>query len=340
MAATSGADSGERQSDGVPMQSTRGGGDHVGEPAPEYPEVTRRKSKRIVAAALGASLFRSGLYRLAWRNRATIVVFHRVDDRYNGAPLTCSRALFGEYCDFFARYFEVVPLNELLCLLRRGADVSRRLVITFDDGYRDNYQVAAAELQKRNLPACFFVTTGFVGSDHVAWWDAKQSIRSEWMSWDEVRALRAWGFELGAHTITHADCGRMTAAEAMQEIVGSKARLEAEVGSPIAHFAYPYGGRDQMTDENRSIVETAGFACCLAAHGGAVDASTSPFNLKRVPVSSWYRSPYEFGLDAFRLMMSEIRGARWSRERGVPDEARRRQAHRPAPPDQSSPGAR
>lgn len=291
------------------MESGQGETDDIAGLAAEDSAARRSTSRRRVAAAIGQLLYRSGLYKLAWRNRAMIVLFHRVDDRYAGTPITCSRALFAAFCDFFARYFEVIGLSELLELLRRGADISRRLVITFDDGYRDNHEVAAVELQKRGLPACFFVATGFVASDKVAWWDARRSIRSEWMSWDDVRSLLDKGFELGAHTITHADCGRMSTADATLEIAGSKAQLEAEVRAPITHFAYPYGGPEQMTEENRSIVREAGFSCCLAAHGGAVSASDSPFHLRRVPISMWYRSPYEFGLDAIRLLVSKANTA-------------------------------
>jgi peptidoglycan/xylan/chitin deacetylase (PgdA/CDA1 family) len=262
-------------------------------------------ARRRFKAALGHLLYRSGLYKLPWRHRAMIVLFHRVDDRYPGEPITCSRAQFAAFCDFFARYFEVVTLSELLELLRRGADVSRRLVITFDDGYRDNYEVAAAELRKRDLPACFFVATGFVGSDQVAPWDAKRSIRSEWMTWDEVRSLLGQGFELGAHTITHPDLGRLAGAEARREIAGSKAQLEAEVGAPIGLFAYPYGGANQMTEENRAIVRDAGFSCCLSAHGGVVRAADSPFRLKRAPIHAWYLSPYQFGFEAVWRWLSK-----------------------------------
>jgi peptidoglycan/xylan/chitin deacetylase (PgdA/CDA1 family) len=262
-------------------------------------------AKRRIKAALGQLVYRSGFYALPWRNRAVIVLFHRVDDRYPGEPVTCSRAQFAALCDFFGRYFKVIALSELLELLRRRADVSRRLVITFDDGYRDNYQYAAVELRKRGLPACFFVTTGFVGTDRVAWWDAQQSIRSEWMTWDEVRSLRGQGFELGAHTITHPDLGRLGGADAACEITGSKAQLEAAVGVRILHFAYPYGDPNQMTDESRSIVQSAGFSCCLAAYGGAVRASDDPYRLRRVPINTWYVSPYHFGFEATRMALSE-----------------------------------
>jgi len=260
-------------------------------------------ARRRIAAGLGQALYRSGLHKLAWRNHAVIVLFHRVDDRYMEDPITCSRALFRAFCDFFARYFTVVSLSELLDRLRRGADISRRLVITFDDGYRDNYAMATEELQKRGLPACFFVATGFIGTARSAWWDDRQSISSEWMSWDEVRSLHERGFEVGAHTITHIDCGQASAAEAKHEIAGSKEQLEQRIGAAVRHFAYPFGGPDHLSESNRAIVRQSGFSCCVSAHGGLVHALDDPFRLQRVPLNAWYLSPYQFGFETFRELL-------------------------------------
>jgi peptidoglycan/xylan/chitin deacetylase (PgdA/CDA1 family) len=256
--------------------------------------------RRRIKAALGHVLYRTGLYRLAWRNRAIIVLFHRIDDRYPEDPITCTRRMFGAFCDFFKRYFDVISLGELLVRLRNREDISGSLVITFDDGYRDNYTVAAPELERQNLRACFFIATGFIGSEHIPWWDAQWSIPSQWMTWDEVRALRDRRFDVGAHTITHVDCGRLSRTEAVEEIVGSKAKLETETGSPVAFFAYPYGGPEQMTEENRSIVREAGFECCMAAYGGVVARGDDPLRLKRAPINNWYLSPYQFGFEAAR----------------------------------------
>lgn len=259
---------------------------------------------RRIKATLGRLTYRSGIHVAAWHNRAVIALFHRVDDRYVDDPITCPRVQFTAFCDFFARHFKVIALSELLDLLRRGADISRRAVITFDDGYRDNYRFAAPELRRRGLPACFFVATELIGTETTPWWDAAHSIRSEWMSWDEVRDLRAQGFEIGSHTMSHADCGRITGEEAMREIVGSKARLEAELGSPVMHFAYPFGDPDHMTEQNLELVRAAGFGCCLAAHGGIVSSNDGVYRLRRVPINGWYRSPYQFGFEALRMSRS------------------------------------
>jgi peptidoglycan/xylan/chitin deacetylase (PgdA/CDA1 family) len=221
-----------------------------------------------------------------------------VDDRLKDNPISCGASEFQDFCRFFSRYFIVVSFGELLSRLKSGEDISRHIVITFDDGYRDNYEIAAPILSELKLPACFFVATGFVDSTTVPWWDEDIEVKKDWMSWNEVRMLRNRGFEIGSHTINHVDLGILRGNEAESEINQSKARLEAELKESCDYFSYPYGRLEQITEANRELVRKAGFACCVSAYGGAVGPETHPFYMKRAPISPWYISPYQFGFEA------------------------------------------
>jgi peptidoglycan/xylan/chitin deacetylase (PgdA/CDA1 family) len=254
--------------------------------------------KRRIKTVAGRLLYCSSAYRLHWSGRALIAAFHRVDDRYPTDPITITRRAFTSFLDFFARYFRVISLSELLTKLASNADISRHLVITFDDGYLDNWTVAAPELTARGLPACFFVTTGFICSNKDAWWDAARGVRSEWMTWDQLRALHSSGFELGAHTISHVNLAQSDRATAVREIMGSKAQLEAEINHAVRHFAYPFGGPEHLGPDQRQLVKEAGFSSCVSAYGGRVRQCDDPYNLRRLGIdSSWFRSPYQFGLE-------------------------------------------
>ena len=256
--------------------------------------------KGRVGGAVAAAMYRAGLHRRMLRDRAVVVVFHRVDDRYPEDPITVTVAHLAALCRFFARHFEVTTLGNLVTLLERRQPLRGQLVITFDDGYRDNHQVAAPILEQLRLPACFFVTTGFIGSEEASRWDQKAGISSEWMNWDEVRDLHRRGFEIGAHTVTHADLGVVSGPEARREIVDSKAGLESRLGSPVTLFAYPFGREAQMSDANRALVAQAGFRCCPSAFGGLVRTGDDPFRFRRLPMTGWYRSPEELGLEILR----------------------------------------
>jgi len=249
---------------------------------------------------LGRAAFATGLHERVLGDRAVVALFHRVDDRLRGDPLSCSRAEFAAFCDFFRTHFNVITLTDLLGRLERKQDVRGCLVITFDDGYKDNIEAAAPELSKRGLPCCFFVATDFIGTNIVPWWDEQLPVRCPWMTWEDVRRLDNAGFEVGSHTMSHADMGKVAGDEARRELRGSRERLERELNKPVHLFGYPYGRRNNMTEENRVAVREAGYSCCLSAFGGLVPPDADAFHIRRVPVSSWISSPYHLGFALLR----------------------------------------
>ncbi|HSB61494.1 MAG TPA: polysaccharide deacetylase family protein [Vicinamibacteria bacterium] len=254
--------------------------------------------KRPVKRLLGHTLFASGLDAVLLRNTAVIVAFHRIHERADPDDgLTISLRMFERHCRFFRRHFRVVPLREIVERLERRQRLDRELAITFDDGYRDNFEVAAPVLERMSLPATFFVVSGWIGTDHVPWWDRERAVLHPWMSWDEVRALHRRGFEVGAHTRTHADLGGLSGDEARREIAGSRQELERAIGAPVELFAYPYGGAAHLSEANRDLVRAAGFRCCCSGLGGITPTGASPFHLPRVPISPWFESPQQLGFE-------------------------------------------
>lgn len=248
-------------------------------------------------ALLGAAAYTLGLHRRVLRDRAVIVAFHRVSSSAAGGSLNCAPDMFAGLCQFFKKHFSVKPLSELISRLRENAPVDNMLSITFDDGYRDNFDVAAPILRQYDLPATFFVATNFIDSDTVPPWDAEDGVRSEWMSWNQVRELRRLGFDIGAHTMNHANLGQLDLEEAQREIEGSRDRLERELGTTVPHFAYPFGGPANVTRAVAELVAELGFKCCLSCHGGIVSIDDDVFELRREPINTWVESPYQYGFE-------------------------------------------
>jgi peptidoglycan/xylan/chitin deacetylase (PgdA/CDA1 family) len=259
--------------------------------------MTATVDKRFLKARLGATAFAARAQRVLLRHTAVVVAFHRVDDRLKGNPISCTVDEFRSYCDFFQRHFDVAPTSELLRRLRNGQDVGGRLAITFDDGYLDNFENAAPELESRGLPATFFIATGMIGTATQPWWDQEYGVNARWMSWDQVRSLHQRGFEIGAHTINHVDLGVADAALAAAEIRGSRERLQAELDAPISMFAYPYGRREQITEANRALVREADLECCFSCYGGVVEAGANLYRLERTPITPWHVAPGQLGFE-------------------------------------------
>ena len=175
--------------------------------------------------------------------------------------------------------------------LDAGIPVEGLLAITHDDGYLDNFEYAAPILHGLGLPATFFVSTHFLGSDTVPPWDAILPTRFPWMTWDQARELQATGFEIGSHTCNHPDLARISRECARREITESRRELERELGRPVELFAYPFGRPQNIRASVVELVREAGYRCCLSSHGGVARDGTDAFALPRVPISPWYANP-------------------------------------------------
>jgi hypothetical protein len=253
-------------------------------------------AKRL-KGVLGRAASVTGVFARNFRSKMVIVAYHRVNDDLPEDGLTCSSARFERFCEFFRAHFKVIPLSEQVTGCRAGRDMGGTLAITFDDGYRDNFEVGAPILRRLDLPATFFVTTGFVGTQSGAPWDRDLPRQPHWMDWDQVRALAAQGFEIGCHTDTHINMGTADERTVRAELEVSKRKLHEELGTPARLFAYPFGGRDNITAQSRELVREAGFVCCVSCFGGSNPSTASPFNLNRIAMGLGLSIPDQFGVD-------------------------------------------
>lgn len=253
--------------------------------------------KKKVKALLGLTAGVTGVYAREFDAKTLIVAFHRVNDDLAEDGLTCSSKRFRRFCGFFKDHFRIVPLSAQVKAFQEGQNMGGTLSITFDDGYRDNCDVAAPILRQFGLPATFFVTSGFIGSTIVAPWDRELTPTPEWMSWDQVRSLREQGFEIGAHTDTHIDMGSAALEKVKAELDTCQRKLQQELGESATLFAYPFGGADNISPASLNLVREAGFLCCLSCQGGANSPVADPFYLNRINIGDWFSAPHQFGFE-------------------------------------------
>jgi peptidoglycan/xylan/chitin deacetylase (PgdA/CDA1 family) len=99
--------------------------------------------------------------------------YHRVGDgsgsMFDRGLWSCDAEAFDDQVRFCKAHFDLITPADLPEVISRGR--GRYILMTFDDGYRDNYEVAFPILQRERAPATFFVSTGFIDSPRIAWWD-------------------------------------------------------------------------------------------------------------------------------------------------------------------------
>lgn len=209
-----------------------------------------------------------------------ILFYHRVADIHPN-PWTIGRLQFARQIDWIASHYEVVTLAEAQDRIGSGTNHRPTVAITFDDGYAENCDFALPLLLERELPFTYFVTTGNV-LDQTPFphdWNRGQTLAPN--TPEQIIGLAASGVEVGAHTRTHADLGKVDNETLVQEIVGSKDDLERMIGRPVRYFAFPFGQHANMTADGFRIARDAGFVGVGSAYGGYNFPGGDAFHFQR-----------------------------------------------------------
>jgi peptidoglycan/xylan/chitin deacetylase (PgdA/CDA1 family) len=152
--------------------------------------------------------------------------------------------------------------------------------ITFDDGYLDTATTAAPILEHFGFPATVFVVTDNVG-EIASWDDAFGGEAAPLATWEQLRALRARGWEIGVHTRTHANLTRLPAQAVLAEFVAGKATLERVLGEPICSAAYPFGA---YTPDVAAAAERAGLRVAVTMDGGIATQRANRYAMPRLAI--------------------------------------------------------
>lgn len=210
------------------------------------------------------------------QNRAIILMYHCVfagaESFMNVEPKEFERQM--KYIADSGR--AVIPLSELVSRLKSGAQLGSSIVITFDDGYMDNYTNAFPVLKKYQFPATIFVVT-----DRIGMRDERGLSR---LSAQQMKEMESSGLvEIEPHTRTHPHLSKLPALEAQAEIVGAKEKLEELLEKKCRHFAYPYG---DFNPEIGGLVRKSGLESAVSVSEGSVKLGADLFALPRVSIDS------------------------------------------------------
>lgn len=183
-----------------------------------------------------------------------ILVYHEVHipeklsllSQYIQQRYLIDKSIFEKHIEFLAnKGYRVTSLSGFRKLEKN--DHSKAIIMTFDDGYEGNYIYCYPFLKKLNFTATFFVTTDWVGKEHM-------------LTWSQIKEMSEGGMEIGSHTCSHALLELEDDGKIIKELENSKLEIEKHIFHPVISISYPNGSYNQRV-RNLSFKYRYEFVC-------------------------------------------------------------------------------
>lgn len=202
-----------------------------------------------------------------------ILMYHRVDSSRPadavGRQLTVSPEHFGEQLTYLKECgLTPISMAEMERRLEQHQTLDRTVVITFDDGYADQYDYALPLLRAQNVDATFYIVTGEVG-------------RRNHLTWPQLLAMASMHMDLAAHGVQHDDLSLLTLQQQTFQITDSVQTIERELHTRVESYAYPSG---RFNRETLRIVRDAGIPLAVTTDRSYVLAPENRFEMTRLRV--------------------------------------------------------
>jgi len=206
-----------------------------------------------------------------------ILMYHHIADPPPDADpirrdLSVSPQAFEDQLRYLVKAgYQPLTLGDLTYHLALGAPLPEKpIILTFDDGYEDNYTNAYPLLKKYGFVGTFFIVTEPVDKGQAGY-----------MSWAQIEIMSTGGMEIGSHSYTHPNLRGKSVDYIIWQALGSKEAIEARLQQPVRFFSYPSGRYDQQVV---NVLHSAHFWGAVTIEAGTYQSSQRLFELQRIRV--------------------------------------------------------
>ncbi|GAA0204441.1 polysaccharide deacetylase family protein [Selenomonas dianae] len=201
-----------------------------------------------------------------------VLNYHQVEQK-NGNPLTLWPDQFEAQMAYLAEEgYTPITIDEMMDALENGAPLPEKpVIITFDDGYADNYEYAYPILKKYGFKATIFLIYDFTNA------------YPNYLTWEQIDEMKQSGLiRFESHTMTHANLAELDSADELRhEIADSHDLLSEKIGYDMHYIAYP-GGR--VNPEIEEITRAAGYRGGFTVHYGLSTPTEGRYQMDRIPI--------------------------------------------------------
>ena len=198
-----------------------------------------------------------------------VLNYHKVVDEH--MSLSVPLADFEQHMKWLKEYgYTSITPEELYEFIVNGSELPEKpVLITFDDGYKDNYTNAYPIMKKYGFKGTIFVVTGFLG------------VYDNYMTWEQAKELADNGFSIESHTYSHKSMTEASDEEISKELTKSRDTIKNKLGIDADFMAYPTGTYNLHIAE---LVQKAGYKGAFTIKYDNVSRESNVYALERVPI--------------------------------------------------------
>lgn len=263
-------------------------------------EAAKQLLKNGAYRALGEAVLGAGRVNGEPDPTLRVLMYHKVNPKADN-PVTVPPGLFDEQLAQLRELdYTVVGLEDVIGHFDGRVPLpSRAVLITFDDGYRDNLEHALPLLERHGYPAVLFVPIAFVGEPLPLPHEGRllaQGISNRTLDWAELAELDERGVSVQSHGISHRPLAELEVEDSAREIILSKLRLEERLERPVRAFAYVKGSEAHFKPVHPSLLQQAGYEIGFTAVTGPNGSDADRFRLRRYNVEPYSARAFELVL--------------------------------------------
>jgi len=216
-----------------------------------------------------------------YQKEIPIIYYHRIAKDISDAGkhgIFVTEKQFEDHLSYLKREgYKSISFAEAL-QIKKDCTPGKFVIITFDDGYEDNYTLAFPLLKKYGFTALIFLVAQY---EYNAWDEESNEPKLKMMNQQQLLEMMKYGIEFGSHTLTHADLSKISIEETRRELVESKKILEAKLGKEISTFAFPYGNCNEAI---KQIAKETGYKFVFATDKAPPGLHEDFFQIRRIGI--------------------------------------------------------
>lgn len=202
-----------------------------------------------------------------------VLYYHSVNDTVDN-EVTISPELLKKQLEYIKyQGYITLSMNEVENYILYNQPIPEKsILITFDDGYMDNYYKAYPILKELNMKATIFCITSELDGSY-------------YLSEEALKEMSQNNIDIESHTVNHLHLNKLTYDEQLKEMSGSKTKLENITGKKVTSIAFPFG---DYNEDSVKAAKNAGYSIAFTTNKGFADRDDNPLELNRIYVNSYY----------------------------------------------------